>query len=152
MNMRFGTWKIWSLNRVGSLMRVARELSRYTLDLVEVQEVRWDGNGTEPAGKYTFFMERRIRTMNWVQFFVHKKIILAIKRVEFVSDRMLYIILRGRWFHIIVLNVHAQIKDKIDNIEDSSYEELECIFDKFPKYHMNILFIFKCQSRQRRHF
>jgi hypothetical protein len=29
------------------------------------------------------------------------------KRVEFVSDRMSYIILRGRWFQIIVLNVRA---------------------------------------------
>jgi hypothetical protein len=28
-------------------------------------------------------------------------------RLEFVSDRMSYIIRRGRWFHTIVLNVHA---------------------------------------------
>jgi hypothetical protein len=44
-------------------------------------------------------------------FFVHKRIISAVKRVEFVSDRMSYIILRGRWFHIIVLNVHAPTED-----------------------------------------
>jgi hypothetical protein len=25
------------------------------LDLLGVQEVRWDGGGTEPAGNYTFF-------------------------------------------------------------------------------------------------
>jgi hypothetical protein len=25
------------------------------LDLVGVQEVRWEGSGTEPAGEYTFF-------------------------------------------------------------------------------------------------
>jgi hypothetical protein len=25
------------------------------LDLVGVQEVRWEGDGTEPAGEYTFF-------------------------------------------------------------------------------------------------
>jgi hypothetical protein len=33
-------------------------------------------------------------------FFVHKRVISTVKRVEFVSD-MSYIILRGRWFHII---------------------------------------------------
>jgi hypothetical protein len=31
--------------------------------------------------------------MNLVQFFLHKRIILSVKRVEFVSDRMSYIIL-----------------------------------------------------------
>jgi hypothetical protein len=52
---------------------------------------------------------------------------------------MSYIIVRGHWFHIIVLNVHAPTEDKTDDAKDSFYEELERIFDKFPKYHMNIL-------------
>jgi hypothetical protein len=39
--------------------------------------------------------------------FVHKRIISAVKRVEFVSDMMLYIILRGHWCHVIVMNVQA---------------------------------------------
>jgi hypothetical protein len=33
-------------------------------------------------------------------FFAHTRIISAVKRVESVSDRMSYIILRGRWCHI----------------------------------------------------
>jgi hypothetical protein len=70
---------------------------------------------------------------------VHKRIISAVKRVEFVSDRMSYIMLRGRWCHIIVLNVHAPTEDKTDGVKDSFYEELERVFDKFPKYHMKIL-------------
>jgi hypothetical protein len=34
---------------------VADEVSKYKLDLVGVQEVRWDGSGTDPVGHYTFF-------------------------------------------------------------------------------------------------
>jgi hypothetical protein len=71
--------------------------------------------------------------------FVHKRIISAIKRVEFVNDTMSYIILRGSWFHIIVLNLHAPTEDKTDDVKDSFYERLERIFDKFLKYHMKIL-------------
>jgi endonuclease/exonuclease/phosphatase family metal-dependent hydrolase len=54
---------------------------------------------------------------------------------------MSYIILRGRWFNIIVLNVHVPTEDKIDDtsIKDRFYVELEQVFYKFPKYHMNIL-------------
>jgi hypothetical protein len=70
---------------------------------------------------------------------VHERIISAVKRVEFVSDRMSYIILRGRWCHIIVLNVHAPTEDKTDDVKDSFYEKLERVLDKFLKYHMKIL-------------
>jgi hypothetical protein len=52
---------------------------------------------------------------------------------------MSYIILRGRWRDIIDLNVHAPTENKIDDMKDSFYGELECVFDKFPKYHKNIL-------------
>jgi hypothetical protein len=44
-----------SLYTAGSLITVPRELARYKLDLVGVQEVRLEGGGTEPAGEYTFF-------------------------------------------------------------------------------------------------
>jgi hypothetical protein len=52
-------------------------------------------------------------------FFVHKRIISAVKKVELVSDRMSYIIVRGRWRDTIVLNVHVPREDKIDYIKDS---------------------------------
>jgi hypothetical protein len=54
-------------------------------------------------------------------------------RVEFISDRMSYIILRGRWCNIIVLNVHAPSEDKGDDEKDSFYEELGRAFDQFPR-------------------
>jgi hypothetical protein len=52
---------------------------------------------------------------------------------------MSYIILRGRWCHIIVLIVHAPTEDKTNDVKDSFYEELERVFDKFPKYYTEIL-------------
>jgi hypothetical protein len=85
-------------------------------------------------------MEKEMKNMNYVQFLsVHKRIISAAKKVEFVSDRMSYIILRGRWCNIIVLNVHAPTEDKIHDIKNRFYEKLEQVLDKFPRYHMKIL-------------
>jgi hypothetical protein len=55
MDMIFGTWNVRSMYREGSLRAVAEEISKYKLHLVGVQEVRWDGGGTEPACKYTLF-------------------------------------------------------------------------------------------------
>jgi hypothetical protein len=38
----------------------------------------------------------------------------------------------------IFLNVNAPTEDKIDDMKDSFYEELERVLGKFPKYHMKI--------------
>jgi hypothetical protein len=51
---------------------------------------------------------------------------------------MSYLILRGRWCHIIVLNVHAPTEDKTNDVKGSFYEELERV-DKFPEYHIKIV-------------
>jgi exonuclease III len=52
--MRFGTCNVRSLYKAGSLKTVARELGKYKLDLVGVQEVRLEKEGTERAEDYTF--------------------------------------------------------------------------------------------------
>jgi len=62
-----------------------------------------------------------------------------VKRVEFVSNRLSNIVLRGCWRNIIVVNVHAPREEKSDEAKDSFYEELEQVFDQFPKYHIKML-------------
>jgi hypothetical protein len=65
------------------LKTVARELGKYKLDLVGVQEVRWDKGGTERAEDYTFFYgagneDHQLGT----GCFGHKRILSAVGRGE----------------------------------------------------------------------
>jgi hypothetical protein len=54
-----------------------------------VQEVRWEGGGIEPVGKYTFFYgEGNENHELGTGFFVHKRTISVVKRVECVSGRI----------------------------------------------------------------
>jgi hypothetical protein len=114
---------------------------------VGVQAVSLDRGGTEPARECTFYGKGNENHELGTGFFIHKRIISAVKRVEFVSDRMSYIILRGCWCDIIVLNVHAPAEDKIDEMKDSFNEELERVFDKFPKSYENFVRRVQCQNR-----
>jgi len=69
-----------------------------------------------------------MKIINWEQvFFVHCRIVSAVKRVEFVSDRLSYIVMRGCWRNIVV-NVHAPSEKKSDESKDH-----------FLKYHMKML-------------
>ena len=54
--MRFGTWNVRNLYRACSLTAAARELARYKLDLVGVQEIRWGREGRVGAGDCNFFL------------------------------------------------------------------------------------------------
>jgi len=72
--MRFSTWNVRSLYRSGSLTAAARKLTRYKLDLVGVQEVRWEKGGMVRAGDYSFFsMEKEMKIVNWEQDFLYTK-------------------------------------------------------------------------------
>jgi hypothetical protein len=55
----------------------------------------------------------------------------AVRRVEVISNRKSYIILRGRWCCIIIFNVHTTFEDKGDNVKDSFYVELGRVFFSF---------------------
>jgi len=60
-------------------------------------------------------------------FFVHHRIVSAVKKVDFVSNRC-HIVLGGRWCNVIVLNVFGPSEEKSDDSKDSFYKELEQFF------------------------
>jgi hypothetical protein len=50
--MRFGTWNVRNLDSPIFLVPLSKELSKYELDLLGVQEIIWESDDTEPAGEY----------------------------------------------------------------------------------------------------
>jgi hypothetical protein len=79
-------WKI--------LTRVPKEYDGYKLDLVDVQMVRCDKKGYRKSrGVYFVLWKRKQKSSIETGILVHHKIVLA---VEFVSDRMTYLVLGVR--------------------------------------------------------
>ena len=67
--MKLGTWNFRSLYRADSLKTATRELARYKLGWVDVQEVRWDKRGTVGAGDYNFFYGKEKKIIIWEKSF-----------------------------------------------------------------------------------
>ena len=44
--MRFGIWNVRGLYRAGTVALLTSEIEKYTMGLVGVQEVRWEGSGS----------------------------------------------------------------------------------------------------------
>jgi hypothetical protein len=103
------------------LAAVARELAEYDLDLVGVQVVRYENHELGRG------------------FFVHERLISAVKRVENARDAISYIIPRGHWCDITVRMYMPHWRLKLLTQRTTSCEELEHLCDKFPKYCMNML-------------
>jgi hypothetical protein len=106
-----------SLYRADSLKTVASELAKYNLDLITVQEVRWDEDGSQPTDDYTFFYGSGNANYHLgTGVFIYNGIISTLTWVKFISHKV-YITLRGRWCDI-VLNVHAPTEGKSSYIRN----------------------------------
>jgi len=80
-----------------------------------------------------------------IGFCVHKGIRSAFERVEFLSGRLLYIKLRGRWCDVIVLNLRAPTEDKSGDTRGTAV----CIGSVPEVPHENFVTRFQCKGRER---
>jgi len=71
-------------------------------------------------------------------FIVQLRMASAVQRVEFVNDRISYI-LRGRGCNIIVLKLHTPSEEKSDFSKVSFMDKESKFLNHFLKYHMKIL-------------
>jgi len=72
-----------------------RSLQAETKELTKFLQVSCYKDGTEPTEDWAYTVFYGKANENFIEglyFFVHKTIIKAVTRVEFVSDRMLYVI------------------------------------------------------------
>ena len=73
------------------------------------------------GGLYFFYRKGNENHQLGTEFFVQHRTLSADKRAEFGSDRVLYVVLRGRWCNIIVLKVYAVSEENSSVSKDRFY-------------------------------
>jgi hypothetical protein len=85
-DISFCIWNVRSLHRAGWFSSVARELARYKLDLVGVQEVRWVKRGTVKQWIINFSVGKETNIISWEQDFLHHRKKSVVKKVEYPQE------------------------------------------------------------------
>ena len=85
--------------------KMAGELAKHGLDLVEIQEVISKNGDTKQGQKYTWVRNNENNELG--QYFLDKMITRVFDRINSTNGRMPYMVLTGRWCGIATLNVHA---------------------------------------------
>jgi hypothetical protein len=108
-----------------------KELGEYKVDLVGVHEVKCDKGDNLGTWDYFSFYVNKTKIFIWEEF-LHQRVISAVKRLEFVSNSMSYVV-QSSLLRRHCLNVHVPTEEKIDDSKDCFREELERGFDNFSK-------------------
>jgi exonuclease III len=108
--MIFGTWNVRSLRQPGALTALIMECEQYKLDLVALQEVRWDGNGISQHPKYTLFYSGGDPGKGLefgMGFLVSKRILANVRSLEPINRYLSKIRLKGMFRNISIICAHA---------------------------------------------
>ncbi|XP_016656573.1 uncharacterized protein LOC107882559 [Acyrthosiphon pisum] len=98
----------------GTAISVVKEIEKYKIKIVALQETRWSDEGTidindTAAILYDKCNERR---QFGVGFAVHKSLVHTIKEFKVINCRIAILIVKAKFFDIIFINVHAPTEEK----------------------------------------
>ncbi|XP_045458539.1 craniofacial development protein 2-like [Melitaea cinxia] len=141
-DFRIASWKVRSLYRLGAIYQVNKELYRYNIGIVALQEVRWPGRGECNVDNQSVLFysggeegEHKYGT----GFMVAKKFMGSVLRFDAISDRISILRVKGKFSNISILNAYALTELAEDEFKDSFYEHLEAVYDQLPNYDIKIV-------------
>ena len=116
---------------------VARELDRYSIDIVALQETRLEGQGPLQENNYTFFWiwkELGIRREAGVGFAIANKLVKQLPMLPTgISERLITLrISIGKTRYATIISAYAPTMTNPDQTKEEFYEQLGQTLQKIP--------------------
>jgi len=138
MDLTFGTWNVQTMLQPGNMMEIADEVLKLGIDLVALQEIRWQGQGEINKKNFTvLYSGPENRTGQYgTGFIISRKIKESILEWEPVNDRLCRIRIRGKFRNLTIISAYAPTEDKGEEGKVEFYNKLERTCSRVPKYEM----------------
>lgn len=125
-----GTWNVRTLYKPGAALDLVRELEKYKMKCVTLQEVRWEDVGTTKISQTTIF-NGKCQDGHSLEmgFAVHESIILVVKDFNDINPRLSTLTLKIENVNTVLINVHGPTEEKDEEEKEYFYASLANVFD-----------------------
>ena len=130
--------------QTGKSLQVAREMQRFGIDILALQETRWISQGQTKlsSGETVLFSghtEEDAAHTEGVAFMVSKKAEPTIMEWEPISGRFCKMRLMSKGRPVTIINCYAPINDADEEVKSVFYERLQQILDASPKRDIKVV-------------
>ena len=130
MRLKIGTWNVRTMNKVGKLEEVNREMERYGLNILGIIEVRWKGQGDFESDGVRIIYSGGEEFQRGVAVMLDLEVAKRVVEVECCSDRLIMVKVSATPVDIILIQVYMPTTDHDEEEVELLYEQIECIIDK----------------------
>lgn len=141
MDIQMATWNVRTMLQPGKMQEIVKEIMKYGLDLVAIQEIRWNGQGRLDKKEFSMFYsgpEKRTGLFG-TGFIVNAKTRRSVIGFEPISDRICKLRLKGRFRNMTVISTHAPTEEADERKKEEFYDELTRTIDTVPGYDMILI-------------
>ena len=137
---KIGTWNVKSMLKPGKMEEVAREMLRYKIDILALQEIRWKAEGRIDKNNYTFLYGGETKQgKNGTGFMIKKKFKERIMEYRRINGRISVLRVKNKIANITIVNGYAPTEESGEDEKDAFYEELEKVCEETNKHDTLIL-------------
>lgn len=135
-----GTWNVRTLYEAGRLKVLKEQMEKYKIGITALQEIRWKGSEKMDPGDYTiFYSGNQNYNIFGTGFLVHRKYKQAVIDFKAVNDRICTLRLKGKFFNLHLISVHAPTEHKDDEEKNTFYDKLEGVVDGIQGHDIKII-------------